>query len=140
MLTAKDEAFILYWETHREIRSSFSNKLVSGLPMAMLFGLPLLGAIVLVQFFMPQWFNQASHITQHTEDGRRLITKEFVDNPDWYNKATQFSTGLFVTIIIAVMLCIIFYAYFRMHYKWEMNEQLYKELKHKQKKQQAALS
>jgi hypothetical protein len=31
-------------------------------------------------------------------------------------------------------LVIVFYAYFRMQYKWEMNEQLYKELKCKENK------
>ena len=139
MLTAKDQAFILYWEQQRETRSTFSNKLLSGLPMAMLFGLPVLVFIFLVQFLFPQWFDKASQVTQHTQDGQRLITKEFIDNPDWYNKATQFSSGLFITIIIAVLLCIVFYAYFRMNYKWEMNEQLYKELRQKQIKEQAAL-
>ncbi|MEP6675163.1 MAG: hypothetical protein ABJA78_08405 [Ferruginibacter sp.] len=138
MLTARDNDFIRYWEAQRETRSGFSNKLLSGLPMAMLFGLPVLVLIFLVQFFMPQWFNKASQVTQHTQDGQRLITKEFIENPDLYNKSTQFSIGLFITIVIAVLLCIIFYAYFRMHYKWEMNEQLYKELKQKQKKSAAA--
>jgi len=29
----------------------------------------------------------------------------------------------------------LFFSYFRMQYKWEMNEQLYQELKSKQKKE-----
>ena len=35
------------------------------------------------------------------------------------------------TIVIAVIICMLFFSYFRMQYKWEMNEQLYQELKKK---------
>ena len=54
--------------------------------------------------------------------------------PDWYTKISNTSTGSFITILIAVFICILFISYFRMHYKWEMNEQLYQELKSKEKK------
>jgi hypothetical protein len=37
-------------------------------------------------------------------------------------------------IIIGFILSILFFAYFKMHFKWEMDEQLYNELKAKQKK------
>ncbi len=134
MLTNKDEAFIQYWDKERTARSGFANKIMSGLPMAMMFGLPILLLMVVVQFYMPQWFTKVSQATQKTQDGQGIITKEFTDNPDWYVKSTQFSTGLFITIIVAVLLCIVFFSYFRMSYKWEMNEQLYKELKQKQKR------
>lgn len=44
----------------------------------------------------------------------------------------QGSTGLI--IVIAVIVCMFFFSYFRMQYKWEMNEQLYRELKQKASK------
>jgi hypothetical protein len=37
-----------------------------------------------------------------------------------------------------VLIAVVFFAYFRMHFLWEQNEQLYLELLHKQKKQDAA--
>jgi len=36
--------------------------------------------------------------------------------------------------VIAMACVVLFYSYFRMQYKWEMNEQLYKELKSKENK------
>jgi len=110
MLTDKDRSFIKYWEQEREIRSRFSSKLLGGLPMATLFGLPIILFVIVVYL----WF------------------------PDWYMKVSGNSSGSFVMAFIAVLICILFFSYFRMHFKWEMNEQLYLELKQKEKKEQAA--
>ena len=74
--------------------------------MAFLFGLPIILSVVAVRIFVP----------------------------DWYMKISKTSPGAFVTVIIAMILVILFYAYFRMQYKWEMNEQLYQELKFKENK------
>lgn len=52
--------------------------------------------------------------------------------PEWYTKVSQTSQGTFITIIIAVFICVLFFSYFRMQYKWELNEQLYGELKSKE--------
>ena len=49
--------------------------------------------------------------------------------PEWYTKISNTSAGSFIATVIAVFLCIIFLAYFRMQYKWETNEQIYRELK-----------
>jgi cbb3-type cytochrome oxidase subunit 3 len=54
--------------------------------------------------------------------------------PEWYTKISATSPGTFFTVIIAMCLVIVFYAFFRMQYKWEMNEQLYTELKSKENK------
>ncbi len=110
MLTEKELAFITYWETYRIPHSSFTSKLLRGLPMAMMFGLPIILFILSVYIYFPVW----------------------------YTKISSTTPGTFVTIIIAVLICIFFFSYFRMHFKWEMNEQLYKELLYKQKKAQAA--
>ena len=106
MLTEKEKQFILYWEREREKQKSTKAKLINGLPMAVLFSIPILLFITAVYLFFPEWYTKISN---------RLA-------------------GSLVTIIIAVILCILFYSYFRMHYKWEMNEQAYQELKAKSKK------
>ena len=110
MLTEKELSFIKYWEAERASQSSFSSKLLRGLPMATMFGLPIILFVLAVYL----WF------------------------PDWYMKISGTKPGSFVMVFIAVLLCILFFSYFRMHFKWEMNDQLYNELKSKQKKQEQA--
>lgn len=103
MITEKDRQFIVYWEAERDKLNTVKAKLLNGLPMAVLFSLPVLLLLFVIQFFFP----------------------------DWYTKISNTSSGTFVTIIIALFISILFFAYFRMHYKWEMNEQIYRELKSK---------
>lgn len=134
MITKQEQDFIARWEEERKVGSSFRKKVMAGLPVAMFFGLPVLALVILVQFFAPTWFGKATQASQQTTEGHRIITKEFTDNPEWYNRVTQFSTGTFITIIIAVFIAVLFFAYFRISYKQEMNEQLYLELKEKQKR------
>ncbi|RYY66989.1 MAG: hypothetical protein EOO13_15110 [Chitinophagaceae bacterium] len=110
MLTEKQKAFLDYWEKEREAQSSFSSKVLRGLPMAVMFGMPIILFILVVYL----WF------------------------PDWYMKISGTSAGSFIMVVIGVLISIIFFSYFRMHFKWEMNEQLYTELKIKQQKEQAA--
>jgi membrane protein YdbS with pleckstrin-like domain len=112
MISEKDKQFITYWEATREHKAKISSKLINGLPMAFLFFLPILMSILGVYFF----------------------------SDDWYTKISKTTPGMFITIIIAVFIAILFFAYFRMHYKWEMNEQLYQELKHQQKKEETTKS
>ena len=100
-----------YWERERTKQNGFVRKLLNGLPMAMLFSLPILLLIIAVYIFFPEWYTRISNTSQ----------------------------GSFITIFIAVFLCIIFFSYFRMHYKWEMNEQFYHELKAKEQKPDAAI-
>jgi len=108
MLTEKEKQFMKRWEQVREKEGTIQSKIINGLPMAMLFGLPILLIIAVVYFL----------------------------SPDWYTKVSNRLSGSLVTIVIAVFICILFYAYFRMHYKWEMNEQLYRELKSKALKEE----
>ncbi|MCW3090998.1 MAG: hypothetical protein JWP81_2067 [Ferruginibacter sp.] len=106
MISEKESAFLSYWERNRDIENTFTSKLTRGLPMAMLFGLPIILLVVVVRLFFP----------------------------DWYMKISGTSPGMFVTAVVAMIGVVLFYSYFRMQYKWEMNEQLYKELKAKQNK------
>ncbi len=110
MLSAKEQSFIEYWEAHRTAYSGVASKLGRGLPMGFMFSVPILLLVVSVYLFLPEW----------------------------YTKISNRISGSFVTILVAVIICIIFFSYFRMHFKWEMNEQLYNELLHKQKKGEAA--
>ncbi|MFT3678964.1 MAG: hypothetical protein QM791_01750 [Ferruginibacter sp.] len=105
-MTEKERSFVQYWEQHREAESLFFSKLMRGLPMAILFTLPIILSVVVVWLFFP----------------------------DWYMKISGNSAGAFVTVIIAMLAIVLFYSWFRMHYKWEMNEQLYQELKSKENK------
>lgn len=109
MLTEKDQQFISRWEKVREKENTAMRKLVNGLPMAVIFSLPIILFIFAVNVFFP----------------------------DWYAKIANTSEGTFITVLIAVFLCILFFSYFRMHYKWERNEQLYQELKSKKEKMSA---
>lgn len=110
MLSEKELAFLSYWEANRTQQNNFVSKLLRGLPMAFMFGMPIILFILAVYTWLPVW----------------------------YTKISDTTSGTFVTIVIAVFIAIIFFSYFRMHFKWEMNEQLYLELKHKQKKYNAA--
>ena len=92
-----------HWERVREKESHFLSKLTRGLPMAALFGLPIILSLVAVYFL----------------------------SPEWYTKVSQAASGVLGTLVIAVFIIILFFSYFRMHFKWEMNEQLYMELKNR---------
>ena len=110
MLSDEQTGFIHYWEAHRERYSSFSSKISRGLPYAIIFFIPILLFVGVVYLFFP----------------------------DWYAKVSNTSAASFYMACIAVFITIIFFAYFRMHFKWEMNEQLYHELIIKQQKENAA--
>src|SRR5258708_8350650 len=99
MITEKEKQFLRYWEQNRESESTFASKLVKGLPMAIMFGLPIILSVIVVRLFFPEW----------------------------YTKLSQTTPGMMITALIAVVVLVFFYAYFRMQYKWEMNEQLYQE-------------
>jgi len=107
MLSEKDKKFMSYWEEVRDNRKSFSVKLTSGLPMAALFSVPILLFIAVIYLFFPEW----------------------------YTKVSARMPGSVSTIVVAVIICMFFFSYFRMQYKWEMNEQLYQELINKKNKE-----
>ena len=110
MLSNKELEFLKRWEQVRENESRFVSKLIKGLPMACMFGLPILFSVAMVYFFSPEFFTRISSMVSG-------------------------SSGV---IIISVFIFIIFFSYFRMHFKWEMNEQLYMELKSRDEKLHAA--
>ena len=105
MLSDSEKKFMQRWETERDRLQSVSGKLISGLPVALLFSLPIIMSVILIWFFSPKW----------------------------YTKISNTAPGTFLTILIAVILCIVFFSYFRMYHIWETNEQLYSELMAKSK-------
>lgn len=92
-----------HWEKIRESQAGFTAKLTGGLPMAVLFCVPILLFVASVYLFFPSW----------------------------YTKVSKNLPGSVITIVIAVFICVLFFSYFRMQFKWEANEQLYRELKNK---------
>jgi hypothetical protein len=128
MLTEKDKQFIERWQKVREVEGTFKHKVMAGLPMALMFGLPVLLFFGIVKIFIPAWFTTATYKSND------------VIVPEMTGRFMKLSNGDVVMVVIAVLLVVFFFSYFRMHYKWEMNEQLYKELLSKEKKSsQAAL-
>ena len=103
MLSKKEMDFIKHWEVVREEYSTLKSKIVRGLPMSLLFSLPILFSVVGVELL----------------------------SPDWFTKLSQSAMSATWPILFSVILIIFFFSIARMHFKWEMNEQLYQELKQK---------
>ena len=57
---------------------------------------------------------------------------------DWYKNMVEISPSLITLIIITVIGIAVFYTLFSMQFKWDRNEQIYKELKFKEKKDHVA--
>ncbi|MDQ6755403.1 MAG: hypothetical protein M3004_00555 [Bacteroidota bacterium] len=105
MLTNDEELFINYWEANRAKQKKMFYGLAVGLPIGLVFSLPILLSVVFHQWYKSMIFISASQVT---------------------------------VILIAVLGIAVFFALFRMKFKWEENEQLYKELKFKEQKIDAA--
>lgn len=106
MLKEQELAFIEYWEQNRDKESRFMAKFIAGLPMAMIFGLPILLLVVVVYFFFPTWYSKVG---------------------------SEFSNSL-PAIVVAVFIAIVFFAFARKHFEWEQKENQYLALKARQKK------
>jgi hypothetical protein len=126
MLTEKDKQFITRWEAAREKESSFTHKFFAGLPVAAIFGVSILLFFLSVKLFFPSWFTTA------TDKSSKVVV------PEMSARFMKISTGDVIMAFIAVIIIVLFFSYFRMHYKWENNEQLYQELKNKEKKHSKA--
>ena len=99
MITEEEKRFITYWDKNRDKEKKVWFQLALGLPIGLVFALPILLSVIF---------------------------------HDWY-KNMEFISGSEVTVVmIAVLGIAVFYALFRMKFKWEMNDQLYKELKFKE--------
>ena len=104
MLSEEESAFITYWEQHRDKEKKIMKQWLMGLPLGMLFGIP-----ILINFFSG-WYKRAK-----MDLNSQLSNNDF--NP--------------MVLIIALLLIISFVAIFSKRHRWDMNEQKYLELKAK---------
>ena len=105
MLTKDEKLFLEFWEKNRDREKRFLRQLAGGLPIGLIFALPVLIAVIF---------------------------------HNWYKSMTYISGSQIIVITVGVLVIAVFFAIFRMKFKWENNEQLYKELKFKQEKDDAA--
>ncbi|MEO8763363.1 MAG: hypothetical protein ABI416_03710 [Ginsengibacter sp.] len=105
MITKDEKLFLEYWEKNRDREKQFTRQLLGGLPMGLVFALPVLVAVIF---------------------------------HNWYKTMTYISGSQIIVIVIGVIGVAIFFAIFRMRFKWQNNEQLYKELKFKEHRDEAA--
>ncbi len=104
MLTAEEKNFIIYWEENRLREKKTFKQWLVGLPLGMLFGIP-----ILLNFYSG-WYKRAN-----MDLNSGLTNRTF--NP--------------LVLIVALLLIISFIAIFSKRHRWDMNEQKYLELKSK---------
>ncbi len=105
MISDQEQLFIHYWEANRDKQKKIFYQLLIGLPVGLVFALPVLLSVLF---------------------------------HDWYKRMVFISSTQITLILITVLGIAVFYALFRMRFKWEENEQRYKELKFKQTKSDPA--
>lgn len=104
MLNEKEQLFVDYWEANREKEGKIRYQILRGLPVGMLFTIP----IFIILFTARYWYKRADMVAN-----------------------TEFS--LLLMIIIGLMITV-FVAIVHQRHKWDMKNQQYKELKAKSKK------
>jgi hypothetical protein len=103
-ISEEERKFLVYWEQQRLKDKRLTNQLMFGLPIGILFSIP-----ILVNFFMGKfWYKRADAVG-----------------------VSQFSPTV---LIIAVLLITVFVALLNRRFRWERLEQQYLELKSKEKK------
>ncbi len=105
MVTEQEKLFLNYWEKNRDKQKTTFYKLAVGLPLGLVFALPILLSVIF---------------------------------DEWYKQMIFISSSQVTVILIAVLGIAVFFALMRMKFKWENNEQLYKELKFKESQIDAA--
>ncbi len=105
MLTENERRFMTFWETHRDREKKLLRQLLFGIPVGLLFAIP----ILILLFSGKLWYKRADAVAN-----------------------TQASP---VVLVIAVIIITAFVAVFYKRHQWEMKEQQYQELKNKEAKQ-----
>jgi hypothetical protein len=104
MLDQKEKLFVEYWELNREKEKNLLYQVLTGLPIGLLFALP----IIFILFTGRYWFKRADMVANAEL------------NP--------------VLLVSAVLIIATFVAVLYKRHQWEMKEQQYKELKVKEKR------
>jgi hypothetical protein len=99
MMSEQEKNFVEYWEANRLKEKKLLKQLLIGLPIGILFGLP----VLIVLFSGKFWYKRADMVANSQL------------NP--------------VVLLAAVILIVIFVAIFYKRQQWEMKEQQYLEIK-----------
>ncbi len=102
--SADETKFIEYWEQNRQQQKKRLNQLMLGLPLGILFAMPIIINFLLGRF----WYKRADAVG-----------------------LSQFSP---MVLIVAAMLIAVFTALLNRQFRWEKLEQQYLELKAREKK------
>jgi len=102
MLDQKEKLFVEYWELNRMKEKNIFYQLLTGLPIGLLFALP----IIFILFTGRYWFKRADMVANSEL------------NP--------------VILVSAVLMIATFVAILYKRHQWDMKEQQYKELKVKE--------
>jgi glycopeptide antibiotics resistance protein len=99
MLTERERQFIEYWEAVRERQSRWQQQLMAGIPMGLLFALPVLAIV----FTGKLWYKRAD------------MAMNAMMNP--------------YVLIVAVFVITVFVAIFYKRHQWDQKDQYYRQLK-----------
>lgn len=103
-ISDEERKFLVYWEAQRNKERKLTNQLMFGLPIGILFSVPLL-----VNFFLGKfWYKRADAVG-----------------------ISQFSPTV---LVVAVLLITVFVALLNRKFRWEKLEQQYLEIKAKEMK------
>jgi hypothetical protein len=103
-ITEEERKFLVYWEAQRNKERKLTNQLMFGLPIGILFSVPLI-----INFFMGKfWYKRADAVG-----------------------ISQFNPTV---LVLAVLLITVFVALLNRRFRWEKLEQQYLEIKAKEMK------
>jgi membrane protein YdbS with pleckstrin-like domain len=102
MLSEREREFIQYWEANRLREKKVNKQLLVGLPVGLLFAIP----VLLILFSGKLWYKKADAVAN-----------------------TQSSP---IVLMVAVICIAVFIAIFYKRHQWDMKEQQYLELKAKE--------
>jgi membrane protein YdbS with pleckstrin-like domain len=103
-ITEEERKFLVYWEAQRNKERKLTNQLMFGLPIGILFSVPLI-----INFFMGKfWYKRADAVG-----------------------ISQFNPTV---LVLAVLLITVFVALLNRRFRWEKLEQQYLEIKVKEMK------
>lgn len=103
-MTERERLFVEYWETHRLREKSLGYQLLTGLPMGLLFGIPIILILLSGRF----WYKRADMVAN-----------------------SEMSS---VILVVAILLIAVFVAVIYKRHQWEMKEQQYLEIKARNRK------
>ncbi len=99
LLTEDEKKFLAYWEANRLRERKLTNQLMYGLPMGILFAVPIILNFLMGRF----WYKRADAVGM-----------------------SQFNPTV---LVVAVLLIVVFIALINRRFRWEKLEQQYLELK-----------